>query len=74
MGTGQGGAQLRQSVGVELVDQGDIGLRMQASHQHRREFLVQHNLLFHRRCLYQIKGGLGGSRSPSDAPGRWRRA
>src|SRR5476649_298416 len=48
---GQGRAQLGEALGIQAFDQGHVGLLMQASHQQRREFLVQHNLLFHRHRL-----------------------
>ena len=74
VGAGQGLAQLGQAFSVEAVDQRHFSVFMQPSHQQRREFFVQNDLLFHRNTLNQECVAAGrvtatGGRSRSLAPG-----
>ncbi|MNL24925.1 hypothetical protein D3C87_1463780 [compost metagenome] len=58
VGTGQGVAQFAEAFGIEAVDQCHVGVLMQASHEQRREFLVQDDLLFHLHDL-NFNSGMG---------------
>ena len=59
VGAGQGVAQLGQAGVIQRIDQRHLGLFMQAGHQRRREFLVQHDRLFHAVFTFNSRLGAG---------------
>ena len=68
MGAGQGITQPGQACGVEGFDQRHLGRLMQASHQRRGEFLVQHDMFFHQVLTFKSRECNGAAGEGSRAP------